>query len=149
MQQLLRIPFLSVLCATWLILGLHSACLAGNLLDSIFPKQAQSQAPLHGNTESKVYHSADCEHYNCKSCTKVFTSAQQAKQAGYHPCSICGGKEGSMAKRQGGLHGNPTSMVVHGPSCQYYHAKNSTVVFSYLEEAKRQGYRICSICNGK
>ncbi|MCR5813097.1 MAG: hypothetical protein K6G15_01205 [Desulfovibrio sp.] len=153
MKKVLKTGFLTWLCLTLiLLLSPQTACFAGSLLDSVFPRQAsQNHAPLHGNTESKVYHSADCEHYNCKSCTKIFTSAQQAKAAGFHACSICGGEEGTIAKRKAasGWHGNPSSMVLHGPSCKYYNAKNSTEVFHSLEEAKRKGYRLCTLCNGK
>lgn len=153
MKTFCKTYVLVLFCALAAICALPQTSLAGSLLDSVFPRNgaAQNHALLHGNTESKVFHAPDCEHYNCKSCTKTFTSFQQAKAAGYHPCSICGGKEGTIASRKAtsGLHGNPESKVLHGPSCKYYNAKNSTVVFKSLEEAKRQGYRLCTICNGK
>ncbi|MCR4666730.1 MAG: hypothetical protein K5657_05495 [Desulfovibrio sp.] len=41
------------------------------------------------------------------------------------------------------------SMVLHGPSCKYYNAKNSAEFFHSLEEAKRKGYRFCTLCNDK
>ncbi len=45
--------------------------------------------PLHGNTKSKIFHLPSCKSYNCKSCTAVFNSTQEALQAGYHPCTRC------------------------------------------------------------
>jgi len=43
----------------------------------------------HGNTKSKIFHSSSCRHYNCKNCTRVFYSREEAIKAGYHPCKIC------------------------------------------------------------
>ncbi|MCR4666376.1 MAG: hypothetical protein K5657_03680 [Desulfovibrio sp.] len=112
-------------------------------------KTRQGTVVLHGNTDSKVFHASDCEFFNCKSCTKVFHSKAEAQRAGYHPCSVCQGELGHAALKAGKLHGNPTTKVVHGPSCRYYNAKGSSEIFSSLAEAKRQGFHPCSICNGK
>ncbi len=118
------------------------------------PGNRRQQHPLHGNVESKVYHAADCEYYNCKSCTKEFATARQAEAEGYHACKICDGKEGTVTQRKAAgaaykFHGNPTSKVVHGPSCKYFNSKSSSEFFTSMDQAKRQGYKPCTVCGGK
>ncbi len=107
--------------------------------------------PLHGNTVSKVYHAADCEYYMCKTCSAEFASARQAEAAGYHACKVCEGKEGvaTANKQPRMLKGNPNTKMLHGPSCKYYDAKGTTEKFSNMEQAVKQGYKLCSICEGK
>lgn len=122
-------------------------------------RASKQQMPLHGNVSSKVYHASGCKYYNSKSATAEFANAQEAEKAGYHACKICGGKEGVVTtekqpqQEQGQtglvLHGNPHSKVLHGPSCKYYLSKSATENFTSVEQAKQQGYRLCSICNGK
>ncbi|MBO4368715.1 MAG: hypothetical protein J5803_01245 [Desulfovibrio sp.] len=142
--------FLFLFCA----LFLSSAVQADSLLDLLKPDTARTgqKHVLHGNTESKIYHAFDCEHYNCKTCTQTFTSQRQAESMGYRPCSLCKGQEGYASAMHSGkkaFHGNPQSKIVHGPSCKYYNAKGSTEHFTSLEAAKRQGYRVCTLCDGK
>jgi micrococcal nuclease len=43
----------------------------------------------HGNRKSHVLHSAQCQHYNCKNCTVVFKSVNDAVKAGYKPHKQC------------------------------------------------------------
>jgi len=43
----------------------------------------------HGNVRSHKFHRAGCQHYNCKNCTAIFGSREEAIQAGYSPCGIC------------------------------------------------------------
>ncbi|MCK8601043.1 thermonuclease family protein [Desulfoferrobacter suflitae] len=43
----------------------------------------------HGNVSSKVFHSEQCKHYNCKNCTARFSSRDEALRAGFKPCSMC------------------------------------------------------------
>jgi endonuclease YncB( thermonuclease family) len=43
----------------------------------------------HGNVKSKTLHSSTCQYYNCKNCTKVFGSVQDALNAGYHTHKGC------------------------------------------------------------
>lgn len=45
--------------------------------------------PLHGNTESRLYHAPSCPNYGCKRCTAVFDTADEAKRAGYRPAADC------------------------------------------------------------
>jgi len=42
-----------------------------------------------GNVSSFKFHSPGCKHYNCRNCTAVFGSREQAVAAGYSPCGIC------------------------------------------------------------
>jgi micrococcal nuclease len=43
----------------------------------------------HGNRKSHVLHSSQCQHYNCKNCTVVFKSVNDAVKAGYKPHKQC------------------------------------------------------------
>ncbi|MCG8567864.1 MAG: hypothetical protein MI747_22585 [Desulfobacterales bacterium] len=43
----------------------------------------------HGNIKSHKFHRPGCRYYNCKACTRIFTSKAQALQAGYLPCGVC------------------------------------------------------------
>ncbi len=115
----------------------------------------KQQMPLHGNVSSKVYHASDCEYYNSKGATAEFANAREAEKAGYHACKICEGKEGvATGKKQNKasaaqLRGNPDSKTLHGPSCKFYNSKGSTETFSSVEQAKKQGYHLCTVCEGK
>lgn len=44
-----------------------------------------------GNVKSLKYHNSTCKHFNCRTCTKKFNSAEAAQKAGYTPCGWCGG----------------------------------------------------------
>lgn len=46
-------------------------------------------AEFHGNRKSHVFHRPGCRHYNCKNCTVVFRSREDAIAAGYRPCGMC------------------------------------------------------------
>jgi len=50
---------------------------------------APTAGNYHGNIKSHVFHSPRCRHYNCKNCTKVFNSRENAVTAGYRPCGQC------------------------------------------------------------
>lgn len=45
----------------------------------------------HGNATSLIYHNSRCKYFNCKKCTVVFTSPQEAQKAGYRACKLCKG----------------------------------------------------------
>ena len=49
------------------------------------------QEVLHGNYSSRIYHNSSCRYYNCKKCTVVFKSRQEAQSKGYRACKKCGG----------------------------------------------------------
>jgi len=44
---------------------------------------------FHGNVSSKKFHRQGCKHYDCKSCSAVFSSRDEAVSAGYEPCGMC------------------------------------------------------------
>ena len=53
-------------------------------------KQLQLAATVyHGNIKSHKFHRPGCRYYNCKACTRIFTSKAQALEAGYIPCKVC------------------------------------------------------------
>lgn len=43
----------------------------------------------HGNVKSHVLHGSGCQHYNCKNCTAVFGSVDDALNAGYIKHNSC------------------------------------------------------------
>lgn len=45
--------------------------------------------PYHGNVRSHVFHRPGCRYYDCKSCTAVFKTREEAISAGYRPCRRC------------------------------------------------------------
>jgi endonuclease YncB( thermonuclease family) len=45
--------------------------------------------PLHGNPSSRLFHEPGCPNYNCKNCTAVFATREQALAAGYKPAGDC------------------------------------------------------------
>lgn len=62
---------------------------AGTVDDpAIYHKQPK---PLHGNFKTMKYHNEFCDHYDCKTCTKIFKTKAAAEKSGYVPCGKCGG----------------------------------------------------------
>jgi hypothetical protein len=49
----------------------------------------QKSRVYHGNIKSKKLHQPSCRYYNCGNCTAVFSSIEEAIQAGYIPCKVC------------------------------------------------------------
>jgi micrococcal nuclease len=45
--------------------------------------------PLHGNTSSRVFHTATCKNYNCRNCTALFATVEAAQAAGFTPARDC------------------------------------------------------------
>jgi endonuclease YncB( thermonuclease family) len=45
--------------------------------------------PLRGNTQSRVYHSANCRHYNCRNCTALLRNRVEAEDRGFRPHWEC------------------------------------------------------------
>ena len=43
----------------------------------------------HGNRRSNVFHQPSCKDFNCKNCTVLFQSRDEAINAGYRPCGGC------------------------------------------------------------
>lgn len=52
-------------------------------------KQVKIKGKYHGNVKSHVFHAPGCRHYNCKNCTRPFSSISAAKKAGYRPHKQC------------------------------------------------------------
>ena len=48
-----------------------------------------SVGPYHGNVRSHVFHRPGCQHYNCKNCTEVFETREEAIAAGFRPSGSC------------------------------------------------------------
>lgn len=57
------------------------------------PSTAQSvpggSGTYHGNVNSHVFHGSGCRDYNCRNCTVVFNSTQEATGAGFRPHKEC------------------------------------------------------------
>lgn len=56
------------------------------------PPQARASSaagPFHGNVKSMVFHAPGCPNYNCKQCTAVFATAQEAVAKGFRPAADC------------------------------------------------------------
>jgi deoxyribonuclease-1 len=51
---------------------------------------SQDNGVYHGNKKSKVFHAPGCRDYDCKNCTDVFKSQEEALKAGYRPHKQCG-----------------------------------------------------------
>ena len=45
--------------------------------------------PFHGNVKSMVFHAPGCPNYNCKQCTAIFATAQEAVAKGFRPSGDC------------------------------------------------------------
>lgn len=54
-----------------------------------FAATASGGGSFSGNVKSGAFHRSSCKHFNCKNCTKSFSSRQQALDAGYRPCGNC------------------------------------------------------------
>jgi len=46
-------------------------------------------AAFHGNVSTHVYHTAACPNFNCRNCTRVFTTEAEAQAAGFKPAGDC------------------------------------------------------------
>ncbi|WP_289020356.1 thermonuclease family protein [Desulfobacter postgatei] len=55
-------------------------------------EEAPTPAPAsqyHGNVKSLKFHRPGCQNYDCKNCTRIFESREEAISAGYAPCGLC------------------------------------------------------------
>ncbi|MGD9733575.1 MAG: thermonuclease family protein [Desulfamplus sp.] len=57
--------------------------------DTIVNTAPDAAGSFHGNVSSKKFHRQGCKHYDCKSCTAIFGSREEAVNAGYEPCGLC------------------------------------------------------------
>lgn len=81
--------YLCVLFITFLLAIPVMAREASQDFPSIFKSENFRDGTLHGNYKSRKFHKEGCRYYNCKTCTRIFKTAVQAKKAGYKPCEIC------------------------------------------------------------
>lgn len=63
----------------------RSAPAAGSAL----PSTATASGPFHGNVQSHVFHAPGCPNYNCKNCTAIFATREDAIAHGYRPAADC------------------------------------------------------------
>lgn len=56
--------------------------------NSITIKSSENQR-FHGNRQSHIFHNISCRYFNCRNCTAVFNSREDALKKGYKPCGIC------------------------------------------------------------
>jgi len=57
---------------------------------SLQSKSESGSVVFHGNVRSKIFHAPSCRYYNCKNCTRLFSSREEAIAAGFRPCKRCG-----------------------------------------------------------
>lgn len=50
---------------------------------------SQQATFFHGNLSSRIFHAPSCRYYDCKNCTAVFKSREEAIQTGFRPCKVC------------------------------------------------------------
>jgi len=52
--------------------------------------QAQpADGVFHGNSRSQVFHAQGCKDFNCKNCTVIFQTKEEAIKAGFRPHNQC------------------------------------------------------------
>jgi micrococcal nuclease len=55
-----------------------------------FRQSKGAQIPIyHGDILRHVFHSSNCQEFDCPKCIAVFKGREQAIQAGYKPCEVC------------------------------------------------------------
>lgn len=64
----------------------------------IFSFSVVFAAEIHCNPDTKTCHKSTCRHYDCKGCTKVFNSEEEALENGYHFCKICSAEKKETKK---------------------------------------------------
>ncbi len=62
---------------------------SGNTTRSPGLTAALTTTIFHGNKNSKIFHSQGCRYFDCRNCTRIFHSGNEARQAGFRPCNIC------------------------------------------------------------
>lgn len=74
-------------------LFLASGSVAATKGKSIGTKQGifTSGERYSGNVKTLKFHNEQCKFFNCRDCTKYFTSREAAMKAGYKACGKCGG----------------------------------------------------------
>ena len=65
----------------------------------IFSFSTVFAAEIHCNPDTKTCHKSDCRYYNCKGCTKVFASEDEALENGYKFCKVCSKEKKESPKK--------------------------------------------------
>lgn len=50
---------------------------------------AKAGTSFRGNVSSRIYHASSCPNANCRNCTRVFSTEEEAKSAGFAPAGDC------------------------------------------------------------
>ncbi|HEX7485818.1 MAG TPA: thermonuclease family protein, partial [Vicinamibacterales bacterium] len=50
---------------------------------------SQSAGPFHGNVKSMVFHRPGCRNYDCRQCTAIFATREDARSHGFRPAGDC------------------------------------------------------------
>ena len=45
--------------------------------------------PFHGNQRSRVFHRPGCANFDCKNCTRIFHTSEEAVENGFRPAGDC------------------------------------------------------------
>lgn len=49
----------------------------------------EEPANFQGNTKSEVFHREGCRYWDCRDCTRYFSTAEDALEQGFRPCGAC------------------------------------------------------------
>lgn len=56
------------------------------------PPRRDAPAHYRGNTNSRLYHASTCANANCRNCTRLFATEEEARLAGFKPARDCIGR---------------------------------------------------------
>jgi micrococcal nuclease len=62
---------------------------APNASDAPAKEEAATSDNYHGNVTSYIFHRSSCRYFRCKACTKIFSTREEAINAGFRPCKVC------------------------------------------------------------
>ena len=52
-------------------------------------EEAAASGEYSGNVTSKVFHKFSCRYFRYKACSKIFSTREEAINAGFRPCKVC------------------------------------------------------------
>lgn len=61
----------------------------GNRQDKLKSNPAKGTILYRGNIRSMTFHSPGCRYYDCRACTVILKSRDEAINLGYQPCKLC------------------------------------------------------------
>ncbi|MBF0504617.1 MAG: hypothetical protein HQL14_05890 [Candidatus Omnitrophica bacterium] len=106
-----------------------------------------AHADFIGNKDSKTFHTDTCPMVKLmKDANKVvFKTAADAIKAGYAPCKKCTPTDPAAVMV---FVGNKSSMIYHKADCRLVASikSDNIVKFATEADAKKAGYKPCSIC---